>query len=87
MNPDTNELVRVDNRKLKNILRRGFIPIPKKLHKAADLALGKKDSVIISKTSGGKLSKWAAKKRKERAERKKMVDDCNNYYMNLKRMK
>jgi len=42
MNPDTNELVRVDNRKLKNILRRGFIPIPKKLHKAADLALGKK---------------------------------------------
>jgi len=81
MNPNTNELVRVKNRDIRDLLRRGFIPIPKKLHHAAEYRLGEKDSVVVSKNSGGKLSKWAAKKRKEkRAAQKQMVDGCNNYY-------
>lgn len=80
MNPDTNELVRFDNSELKNALRKGFIPVPQSLERAAELMLGKKKRVFVSKTSGGKLSKWAVKKRRRRAELKKMVENCNAYY-------
>ncbi len=81
MNPDTNELVRADNvEEMKELKEKGFIPVPQSLKRAAKLMLGKKKKVIISKTSGGKLSKWAAKKRRERAEQKKMVENCNAYY-------
>jgi hypothetical protein len=44
----------------------GFEPIPPKLEPAAKKKLAGKDSVMVSLTSGGKLSKWAAKKRKEK---------------------
>jgi len=81
MNPDTNELVRPDGYKeILKLYEKGFMPIPKSLERAARLKLGKKKSVFVSKTSGGKLSKWAAKKRRERAEQKKMVENCNTYY-------
>ncbi len=81
MNPDTNELRRVDSiAELMGLKKRGFIPVPKKLDRAARLKLGKKKKVIVSRTSGGKLSRWAAKKRRERAEQKKMVANCNAYY-------
>ena len=81
MNPDTNELVRIDG--IDELMKRkkeGFIPIPQTLERAASLMLGKKKKVIVSKSSGGKLSKWAAKKRSRKAELKKMVENCNAYY-------
>ena len=81
MNPDTNELVRIGSSEVMAELKeKGFIPLPKTLERAANLKLGKNKSAFVSKTSGGKLSKWAAKKRRERNEQKKMVEGCNNYY-------
>lgn len=81
MNPDTNELRRVDGiAELMGLKKRGFLPIPKKLERAARLKLGKKKKVIVSRTSGGKLSKWAAKKRRQRAGEAVMVAKCNAYY-------
>ncbi len=88
MNPDTNELVRFSSiegtaglkKEMAKFKEKGFIPVPQTLERAASLKLGKKKSVFVSKTSGGKLSKWAAKKRRQRTEQKKTVDRCNNYY-------
>ena len=81
MNPDTNELVRIDDlEEMKEFAKKGFIPIPQTLERAAKLMLGKKEKVVVSKTSGGKLSRWAAKKRRQRAEQRKMVENCNAYY-------
>lgn len=77
MNPDTNELRLFDKNE---VLPKGFISIPEGLRKAARLKLGKNRSATVSKTSGGKLSKWAAKKRKQREKQRKMVEACNNYY-------
>lgn len=81
MNPDTNELVQVGSiERMRDLVKRGFRPVPQSLEKAASLALGKKKKVVISKTSGGKLSKWAARKRRRKAELEKMVANCNAYY-------
>ena len=81
MNPDTNELVRIDGiDELLNYQKKGFVPVPQTLCKAARLMLGKKKKVLVSKTSGGKLSKWAIKKRRQKAELKGMIDKCNAYY-------
>lgn len=41
-----------------------FTPVPDELNHAADRKLGGKDRAVVSKTSGGKLSRWAAKQRK-----------------------
>jgi len=43
----------------------GYLPVPKKLQTAAEKKLAGKDEAHVSLTSGGKLSKWAAKKRKQ----------------------
>jgi hypothetical protein len=40
--------------------------LPKDLTHAAKVALRGKDSVFVSKTSGGKLSKYAAKRRRRK---------------------
>ncbi len=81
MNPDTNELVGIDDiDELIKYQKEGFIPVPQTLCEAAELMLGRKKSVIVSKTSGGKLSKWVAKKRRQKAELGDMVDKCNAYY-------
>ena len=72
MNPDTNELV-ADFGELSKIERKGFIPIPQTLCKAARLMLGDKKRIVVSKTSGGKLSKWAIRKRKRKAIRYMIV--------------
>ena len=82
MNPDTNELRRFGSISdlMKGVKKEGFIPIPKNLERAANLKLGKKKSVIVSKTSGGKLSRWAVKKRRNRVRQKETVDACNAYY-------
>lgn len=81
MNPDTNELRRADGiREMMGLKKKGFLPVPKELERAARLKLGKKKKVVVSKTSGGKLSRWAAKKRKRRVKVERMVANCNAYY-------
>jgi len=42
-----------------------IIEVPKQLERAADHVLKGKKKAKVSFVSGGKLSKWAAKKRKE----------------------
>lgn len=46
--------------------RKNIEPVPKELERAAMMKLAGKQEAQVSLTSGGKLSKWAAKKRKER---------------------
>lgn len=43
-----------------------YEPLPKELQRAANLKLGGKDSAFVSKGSGGKLSKYAAKRRRRK---------------------
>ena len=59
MNVDNNHLVSVEYEALE-----GYDLLPEKLNRAARRKLGASDSAYVSKTSGGKLSRWAAKMRK-----------------------
>ena len=43
-----------------------YIPVPDELVHAAKVKLSGKKEAMVSLTSGGKLSKWAAEQRKER---------------------
>ncbi len=43
-----------------------YEPVPEELNVAAQKKLAGKDEAMVSLTSGGKLSKWAAKTRKEK---------------------
>jgi len=49
---------------LKNALNQGYQPVPADLKEAATRKLNGQDEAFVSKTSGGKLSRWAAKQRK-----------------------
>jgi len=85
MNPDTNELISIKSLKeAAKAYEKGFLPLPKNLELAAKLKLAGKQRAFVSKTSGGKLSKWAAKKRAERSKKKLMVKNCNDYYSTIK---
>jgi len=44
----------------------GYQSVPKELENAAEKKLAGKDEAHVSLTSGGRLSRWAAKKRKHR---------------------
>lgn len=67
MNPDSMELKSFEEEKeLKKALAKGFDVLPPKLTRAARRKLASRRSVTVSRTSGGKLSKWAAEKRKNR---------------------
>ncbi len=44
--------------------------VPEDLNHAARVALQGKESIFVSKTSGGKLSKYAAKRRRRKARGK-----------------
>jgi len=44
----------------------GFTPVPSELNQAAEKKLAGKDSAMVSLTSGGKLSRWAASERKKK---------------------
>ena len=45
-------------------MRKLYEPVPKELERAARQKLAGQDEAYVSLTSGGKLSKWAAKRRK-----------------------
>lgn len=69
MNPDTGHLVALDGKTEKEILtlkRDGYEPVPKRLSRAAIRKLNGKNEAQVSLTSGGKLSKFAAQKRKRK---------------------
>ncbi len=78
MNTDTNELV--DGNTLKELFTeeaKNFEPVPPWLDRAAKQALAGKSRTFVSKTSGGKLSKWAAKKRKAKRKAQKAARKKN----------
>jgi len=58
MNVDTNHLVNVTDR---TGVPAGYDLLPESLNRAAKRKLNGKDNAYVSKTSGGKLSRWAAK--------------------------
>lgn len=57
----------------------GLEPVPEDLHNAAKKKLAGKKEAMVSLTSGGKLSKWAAMRRKEKKR--------NRNYLNNKKMR
>jgi len=65
MNPSTGHLV-------KSLcfapegLKTDYEPVPPELERAAQKKLAGKEETTVSLASGGKLSRWAAKKRKEK---------------------
>lgn len=77
MNPCTGHLVAIPTEKQQEILRemfdRGYEPVPPELEQAAEKKLAGRDEATVSLTSGGKLSRWAAKKRNERKARNRMI--------------
>lgn len=76
MNPGTNE---VRNFPVGMDAAPGFEPLPEELQPAAKKALAGKNSVVISKTSGGKLSRWAAGKRKKKLQAAKAYRRRNRH--------
>lgn len=66
MNCETNEVRRFSNEEdMQKMLDEGFERLTKDYNRAAQSVLKGKDSGFVSFTSGGKLSKHAAKRRKE----------------------
>ena len=47
-----------------------YTPVPEQLEGAAKKKLAGKNEAMVSLTSGGKLSKWAAHDRREQAKKK-----------------
>ena len=85
MNPDTNELRYIEN-EMERVLAEseGFEALPRYLQRAAKTKLNGKKSVFVSRASGGKLSRWSAKRRRERRDEQKiMVKNCQDFYRNL----
>lgn len=58
----------MDDRPLREMvdLFNQYTPVPEHLQKAAETKLAGKDEAIVSLTSGGKLSRWAAQERKKK---------------------
>jgi hypothetical protein len=53
----------------------GYEPVPPELERAAYRKLTRESEAMISLTSGGKLSRWAARKRNERKVRNRMTKE------------
>lgn len=76
MHPGTGHLVsvetpdsqsRAERRQMEQELaKKGYEPVPKELERAAQKKLAGKSEAMVSLTSGGKLSRWAADRRKVR---------------------
>jgi hypothetical protein len=69
MAPDSGHLIDLSTHKLQP----GYEVLPDDLQGAARRALGGRSETHISKTSGGRLSRWAAGRRKE--ARRKMAKE------------
>ena len=66
MNVDTNHLVALQNMERDLLRARGYEQLPDELEPAAKAVLRGRSEAYVSRTSGGKLSKYAAKRRKEK---------------------
>ena len=80
MNTETNELFLMTDEQRKayeEMLNPAVVEVPEHLSRAARRALGKATKVTISKTSGGKLSRWAAQQRKARRKAAKQARKRN----------
>lgn len=74
MNSDTGHLVltdRLEKDQLEKLRKAGYEPIPKDFSFAAQMKLKGKEEAFVSLTSGGKLSKLAAKRRKSKRRQQK----------------
>lgn len=92
MNIDTGEIMMVrDDDNLEELLNQGFYPLPPEMEHAAKCKLKGRRKAKVSLKSGGKLAKWASKKRREKRRMSKdqsqMVKNCNSYYENLRKGK
>lgn len=63
MNPATNHLIQLTDGLA---LPEGYIPVPTELSKAAAAVLQGRPDTVVSKHSGGQLSRWAAAQRRAR---------------------
>jgi aspartyl aminopeptidase len=80
MNPDTNHLKSlndVTNEMKEQLEGEGYEPIPEELNRAAKRKLNGNNEAYVSRNSGGKLSKWAAKKRKQKRKMAKAARKKN----------
>ena len=59
------EILKKDSEKAKK-----YTPVPKSLEEAAKKKLAGKNEAMVSLTSGGKLSRWAAHDRREKKRKK-----------------
>jgi len=66
MNVDTNYLVALQNMERDLLRARDYEQLPDELEPAAKAVLRGRNEAYVSRTSGGKLSKYAAKRRKEK---------------------
>ena len=76
MNVDNNHLKEVfeDNPEIvEKMKEQGYVRVPEELEHAAKVKLAGKEEAYVSKTSGGKLSKWAAKQRKAKRAKNKIA--------------
>jgi len=66
MNVDTNHLVALQNMERDLLHARDYEKLPDELEPAAKAVLRGRSEAYVSRTSGGKLSRYAARKRKEK---------------------
>ena len=87
MQVDTNELVDINKLAIENNLsyddmrdklaNEGFEAVPDDLADASIKKLNGESKIMVSKTSGGKLSKWCASRRKEKRKIKLGTTETN----------
>lgn len=67
MNPDTGHLIRLENdEEMQRLVGYGYERVPEELEGAAKRKLASRNEAWVSLTSGGRLSRWAAQRRKAR---------------------
>lgn len=85
MNPSTGHLVGMGGETARRVFgepvtyeeirNKGYEPVPPEMERAAARKLAGKDEAMVSLTSGGKLSRWAAGKRNERKAKNRMAKE------------
>jgi len=81
MNTDTGHLVDMNFDEMKRLYEKNtdYEPVPKNLRHAAGRKLNGKKEAMVSLTSGGKLSRWAASKRKKKRQMAKASRQANRH--------
>jgi len=77
MNVDTNHLVALQDRARDLLRAQDYEQLPDELEPAARAVLRGRNEAYVSRTSGGKLSKYAAKRRKEKRKQARVARKRN----------